>query len=220
MSATEQGQREPEGFRYPIAPFPLPLGGCCGGPPSYTQLLNDPVGVLSDEQRWPSHLCQDSFLHESTYRWAHQTAKNRGLGNMWPIPSANMVTRLRRRGGDPVDVWAQHWPLPISMEAIRRMARRCLPHGDVLTEGFQSIVPFEGDEAACWVLRVEKGGNPISHYASLVPRGLAELSSDEKNRIYRMIRLRVFADREGVLTADWGCNVLPTLPGSVRIRGR
>jgi len=54
----------------------------------------------------------------------------------------------------------------------------------------------------------------ISHYASLVPRGLAELSPDEKNRVYRMMRLRVFADRDGTLTADWGCNVLPTPPGS------
>lgn len=60
----------------------------------------------------------------------------------------------------------------------------------------------------------------ISHYASLVPQGLAELSPDEKNRVYRMMRLRVFADREGVLTADWGCNVLPTPLGNVRIRGR
>ena len=60
----------------------------------------------------------------------------------------------------------------------------------------------------------------ISHYASLVPQGLAELSPDEKNRVYRMMRLRVFADREGVLTADWGCNVLPTPPGSGRTRGR
>jgi hypothetical protein len=26
-----------------------------------------------------------------------------------------------------------------------------------------------------------------------------------------MMRLHVFADRHGALTADWGCNVLPTL---------
>ena len=60
----------------------------------------------------------------------------------------------------------------------------------------------------------------ISYYASLMPQGLTKLSSDEKNRVYRMMRLRLFADREGVLTADWGCNVLPTPPGSVRIQGR
>jgi len=50
----------------------------------------------------------------------------------------------------------------------------------------------------------------ISHYASLVPQGLAELSPEKKNRIYKMMRLHVFADREGTLTVEWGCNVLTT----------
>ncbi len=68
---------------------------------------------------------------------------------------------------------------------------------------------------------IERGKDAlISHYASLMPHGLAELSPDEKNRVYRMMRLRVFADREGVLTADWGCNVLPSPPGSCRTPGR
>ena len=68
---------------------------------------------------------------------------------------------------------------------------------------------------------MERGKDaPISNYASLMPQGLVELSPAEKNRVYRMMRLRVFADREGALTADWGCNVLPTPPGSGRIRGR
>jgi hypothetical protein len=49
----------------------------------------------------------------------------------------------------------------------------------------------------------------ISHYASLVPQVLTELSSEEKNQIYKMIRLHVLAQRDGTLIADWGCNVLP-----------
>ncbi len=60
----------------------------------------------------------------------------------------------------------------------------------------------------------------ISHYASLVPHGLAELSSDERNRIYKMMRLKVLADPDGTLTAEWGCNALSTLPGSCHTRGR
>ena len=60
----------------------------------------------------------------------------------------------------------------------------------------------------------------ISHYASLVPQGLAELCSEERNRIYKMMRLHVFADCEGALTAEWGCNVLTTPPDSCRTRGR
>ena len=50
----------------------------------------------------------------------------------------------------------------------------------------------------------------ISHYTSLVPQGLAELSPEEKNRIYKMMHLRVFADREDTLKVEWGCNVLTT----------
>ena len=50
----------------------------------------------------------------------------------------------------------------------------------------------------------------VSYYASLVPKGLDELSSKERNRIYKMMRLSIFADRDGSLTADWGCNVSST----------
>jgi site-specific DNA recombinase len=60
----------------------------------------------------------------------------------------------------------------------------------------------------------------ISHYASLVPRVLTELSSEEKNQIYKMMHLNVLAQRDGTLIADWGCNVLPQPPGSCRTRGR
>lgn len=60
----------------------------------------------------------------------------------------------------------------------------------------------------------------ISHYASLVPRALSELSSDEKNRIYKMMHLQVFAQRDGTLIADWGCNDVPLPPGSCRTLGR
>ena len=60
----------------------------------------------------------------------------------------------------------------------------------------------------------------ISHYASLVPQALSELSSEEKNRIYKMMRLQVLAQRDGTIIADWGCNVLPQPPDSCRTQGR
>lgn len=50
----------------------------------------------------------------------------------------------------------------------------------------------------------------ISHYASLMPQRLTELPPEERNRIYKMMRLSVFADHDGALTADWGCNVSST----------
>ena len=35
----------------------------------------------------------------------------------------------------------------------------------------------------------------ISHYASLVPQALSELSSEEKNRIYKMMHLQILAQQ-------------------------
>ena len=43
-----------------------------------------------------------------------------------------------------------------------------------------------------------------------MPQGLAELSPEGRNRIYKMMRLRIFADRDGILIAEWGCNVSST----------
>ena len=59
----------------------------------------------------------------------------------------------------------------------------------------------------------------VSHYSSLVPVGLAELSPADKNKVYEMMHLRVFAHPDDTLIADWGCNVSPLPPGSSRIRG-
>jgi site-specific DNA recombinase len=60
----------------------------------------------------------------------------------------------------------------------------------------------------------------ISHYASLVPQVLTELSSEEKNRIYKTMHFHVLAKRDGTLIADWGRNILPLPPGSCRTPGR
>src|SRR5215210_946994 len=60
----------------------------------------------------------------------------------------------------------------------------------------------------------------VTHYASLVPLGVNELSPADKNKVYEMLHLRVFAHPDDTLIADWGCNVSPLPPGSFRIRGR
>jgi hypothetical protein len=49
----------------------------------------------------------------------------------------------------------------------------------------------------------------VSHYTALVPHGLSELSPAEKNQVYNMMNLRVFARPDDTLIADWGCNVSP-----------
>ncbi len=55
---------------------------------------------------------------------------------------------------------------------------------------------------------IERGKDAVlSHYISLVPQGLAEISSEERNRVYRMMCLRVLAQRDDTLIVDCGCNV-------------
>ncbi len=49
----------------------------------------------------------------------------------------------------------------------------------------------------------------MAHYASLVPQGLAGLSSSERNQAYKTMRLQVHAGRDDTLIADWGCNDAP-----------
>ena len=49
----------------------------------------------------------------------------------------------------------------------------------------------------------------VLHYAALVPQGLDELSLTERNQVYNMMNLRVFARPDDTLIADWGCNVSP-----------
>ena len=48
-------------------------------------------------------------------------------------------------------------------------------------------------------------------------RGLGELSPAEKNQVYNMMNLRVFARPDDTLIADWGCNVSPLPLGSFEI---
>ena len=60
----------------------------------------------------------------------------------------------------------------------------------------------------------------VLHYAALVPQGFDELSLTERNQVYNMMNLRVFARPDDTLIADWGCNVSPLPPGSCRTRGR
>src|SRR5829696_6734896 len=53
----------------------------------------------------------------------------------------------------------------------------------------------------------------VSHYASLVPVALNELPPADKNKVYEMMHLRVFAHPDDTLIAEWGCNVSPLPPG-------
>jgi hypothetical protein len=47
--------------------------------------------------------------------------------------------------------------------------------------------------------------------------GLDELHPADKNKVYEMMHLRVFAHPDDTLIAELGCNVSPLPPGSFKI---
>ena len=50
----------------------------------------------------------------------------------------------------------------------------------------------------------------VEYHARLVPEDLDGLTPEQRRDLYRIMRLRVLA-RDGMLiTAEWGCNGLPT----------
>ncbi len=70
--------------------------GCPEDPPC-TDLLANPVGVLSDEKRWPKHLCP-AFWATSTMNWA---------------------SSFVRPTTPELEQWLWEWPLPIGKMAIK-----------------------------------------------------------------------------------------------------
>jgi hypothetical protein len=120
--------------------------------PACTDLLYDPVGVLSDRGRWPMHLCYEAFLRASTENWARQTT----------IISGNSTHRFL----------TEH-PLPIGRQAIQQNQYLRMDHD--WKELFQRV-PFDGDEAALWALRIAREGSALDLF------GLAEYPTEEHRR--------------------------------------
>jgi hypothetical protein len=109
---------------------------CAGEPPHCTELLDDPVGVLSDRQRWPTHLCYESFLRWSTEEWVLR------------------ATERTNYAGAAVTNWHTRWPLAVGRRAVEK--EPFLRRVDGWSE-LMNIVPFKENEEAIWALRVERG---------------------------------------------------------------
>ena len=82
-------------------------------------------------------------MRESTKQWARQ------------------VAMLARTEIDAIAVeeWSGWWPLPIGRQAVDRVCKEL--DRNSLFPGYSTLlnlVPFEGDEEALWVLRIEKSG--------------------------------------------------------------
>lgn len=136
---------------------------CTQEPPHCTDLLNDPAGVLGDKQRWPDHVCFESFLRQSTELWSDSYLSGRSITRR-PGASSLFVSG---------DVWRGWWPLPVGVSAISKadleaaLARGITskrPAGGRRPE-LANLVPFGGDEEALWALRVNKDKTTLDLFA-------------------------------------------------------
>ena len=135
----------------------------------------------------------------------------------------------RSSGGASPDEEEGSWLKRIS--EVERKEERLLDlrlEGDITTQQFRarSAALHEGKEAATTGLRAARSRRSLredferdkevllEYHARLVPEGLDGLTPEQRRSLYRMMRLRVLAASDGGLTADWGCNVLPTPAGS------
>jgi hypothetical protein len=60
----------------------------------------------------------------------------------------------------------------------------------------------------------------LEYHARLVPEDVDGLTPRIKADSHLMMHLTVYTSPDGSLIAEWGCNALPTPPGSSRIPGR
>ena len=121
--------------------------------PPCTDLISDAEAVLRDKERWPTHLCEAEFMSQSTGLWAEAQS--------FVVDSVN------------VHRWASMYPLPIGRWALIN----CQEMDDALewSEALH-VLPFDGDEAAMWALRVEHTEGTIVHVLDLF--GLAEYPTE------------------------------------------
>ncbi len=120
---------------------------------------------------------------------------------------------------------------------IERKKERLLDlylEGDIATEQFRakSAVLQEAHEKATVNLEAVRSRRArvedferdkealLEYHARLIPEDLDGLTPEQRQTLYRMMRLRVLARDGALTTAEWGCNVLTTPPDSCRTRGR
>ena len=132
---------------------------CPQDSPACTDLLYDPAGVLSNRERWPTHLCGGPFLRESTERWIHRSGIIMAAG---------------------FDTWASEHPLPVGRESVKRLrtfdedsSGRLVEKPPANAAHLQNVVPLDGEEKALWALRIEKEGCVLDLF------GLAEYQTKE-----------------------------------------
>jgi hypothetical protein len=113
----------------------------CPEPLPCTDLLNDPVGVLSDEQRWPKHFCRSRFYWRSTTQW-----------------TSHLSVALPTAFSEQWYEWHMRWPLPVGKQAIGPS------NGEIF-----NLVPFEEWEEARWAIRITAGDGTLDLFGLGIP---------------------------------------------------
>ena len=129
--------------------------------PPCTDLISEPEAVLGNKERWPTHLCEAEFMHQSTGLWAE----------VLPFVSDSMN----------VHRWASTYPLPIGRQAL--MASQRMNEAELLSEWPEglNVLPFEEYEKAMWALRVEHRESTTVHTLDLF--GLGEYPTEESKAL-------------------------------------
>jgi hypothetical protein len=112
----------------------------CPFTPRCWDMLADPVGVLSNTARWPTHLCTD-MLEESVRLWAEQHLKliEGTLRCAWPLPVG--------RQGAAKSYWLRQEPdqLPTPLDSTTIAVQ----------------MPFDGDESALLAIHTPLGSGAL-----------------------------------------------------------
>ncbi len=133
--------------------------------PSCVDLLNMPATVLKNKNLWPSNLCYEAFLRQSTRRWFVSTA----LVGGW---EAELESGDEPGLNQLIDVW----PLPIGAQALDQHVQ--IFEGDVRAyTSARRWAVFEEHEEAMWVLRIKVRENALDLF------GLAEYASPKGTQV-------------------------------------
>src|SRR5829696_2727303 len=137
----------------------------------HRSVIPQPTKVLRERQLWPSSLCHDAFLRESTRSWYLRIA---------------LLTGWHQYLSEGDGTWAltemsETWPLPIGREAINR--RAAMFEGDVAAYmTSMRLASFEGHEEAMWAIRVTASGSTL-HMFGLAERTRGANDHDEGDSV-------------------------------------
>ena len=124
---------------------------CSGDPPCLPLLVDDPLLLVRDKARCPTHLCV-ALAECTTERWAAVTSYDERIPASEPASSA----WARAHGG-----WTAVWPLPVGARAILDWARMWECSEWLENTALVLTAPFDGDEQAYFARRIRVGGQLV-----------------------------------------------------------